>query len=432
MAHLTFVNVDSHPRQVSRPQPFLMDKVLAETLRALPAILNPKQTKTTEMPTTRKTTNQKVRCNACSRLVGGGQRGMQQHIASHNSAPKPQRKVNNRPRVRKAPVNESVAYAQPGPTFSNASDGSARIRHAEVITLSFPAKATEAVATLPLKFGSDLPWLSQVLVNYDKIQWNNARLDWKPLVPTTVGGDVIIYFDTQNSDSSPATYKEAYNAQGARSHALWDKFTHTATKQDLRAQKEYAADGTNTGNLFGTPGNYQIYATRNGADSSETVAVPAGRLYFHYDVTLIKPEQPKPATLVSLVTMREASQQLIIVETLIKAMTDNKVLGEAICPDDCTCNHNAGGFNCSCKRNPFPNCIVAGTPGNCVGWCPCGAYTPNAWKLFPAGPDFEPAEWQLAVKACPTCDSKLVFHYSNGLVCGSCDQVTDWSLLKNH
>lgn len=222
---------------------------------------------------------------------------MVQHMTmKHQSKNKPKSgKPSKRGGATSAPIALGTTARKPSPKISVVKDGT-RVVNKEAITLSFAASSATSVKTVPLNTKADgsLPWLGNTALNYDKVRFNSVRVDYISLNPTTEGGDVIMYFDTDASDAAPTSYDEAFNAGGCKSGRLWDEATLNLTKADLHAQKEFTTTGETTTGLLGSPGNIQVFATRTGATTS---AADYGRLVITYDVTLTKPEKPKTVAL---------------------------------------------------------------------------------------------------------------------------------------
>lgn len=193
-----------------------------------------------------------------------------------------------------APVNVNYTVKRSNPTLT-AVPGGTRVVNSEVSTLSFAAASATAATTVRINpTAGDMPWLEGTALNYDKIKYNSVTLEYVPLVPTSEGGDVVIFFDPDSNDTAPATYTAAYNAGGAKSFALYAKGSVSATSADLSAQKEYTTSEAATPNLLFGPGNFQVFATRSGAT---TAAMTFGRIFLHYNVTLTKPESPSTTAL---------------------------------------------------------------------------------------------------------------------------------------
>lgn len=241
-------------------------------------------------------TNNKTQCNKCKAQVTNTVGAMQQH----NQAKHARGKRQSSNAGGGAYVALKTNTTKPGPKMTSRG-GVMRVTNSEAITLSF-ADAATASTTIPISSGpgGKLPWLANLALNYEKIHYNSVTVDFLPLLATDRGGDVIAYFDPNSTDPAPTTYEEAYSAGRAKTARLWDKGHLTLTSADLHAQKEYSADGVTSGNLFGTPGNIQIFSTR----SEGTDAEDYGRAIVTYDVSLLKPERPDTGSMMKIVGPR--------------------------------------------------------------------------------------------------------------------------------
>jgi len=109
------------------------------------------------------------------------------------------------------------------------------------------------------------PQLSAVVKNFDKISWRRLRVRFAPTLPTTAGGSVGMYFDTDRTDAPPTTITQVMQNKGSRMGATWDRQTLPVTAKQLNGINKWYSTliGTDTTkeNTFISPGRIHVLVT---------------------------------------------------------------------------------------------------------------------------------------------------------------------------
>lgn len=124
-----------------------------------------------------------------------------------------------------APVAKNNRTRTTKPKITTVNSGT-RVVHSEAITINLAANGV-SVSGQKDASPTQFDWLQTIADSYDKCHWNAFWVEYLPLLPTSNGGDVVVYFDV-NSDGTPSDYSAAYAMEGAVSGRLWDTLRHHA------------------------------------------------------------------------------------------------------------------------------------------------------------------------------------------------------------
>lgn len=109
------------------------------------------------------------------------------------------------------------------------------------------------------------PFLSEIASKYDKIKWHRIQLRWIPALPTTAGGTVAMYFDSDRKDAAPADLAEALQNKGCVISPVWRGVTYNLTRAQLRSNEMFTtglgATAAKSENTFTGPGVIQVIVT---------------------------------------------------------------------------------------------------------------------------------------------------------------------------
>jgi len=131
--------------------------------------------------------------------------------------------------------------------------------------------------------------LSQV---HDKVKFHKLRAQWVPALPTTCGGSVVMYFDTDKTDIGPTSMTEAMQNRGANSGPLWNRQTYNCSRQMLRTNEMFStltgSVATSTENTFSSPGRFHLFATAQ-PGITYTTSTTIGFLVIEYELEFMFP-----------------------------------------------------------------------------------------------------------------------------------------------
>ena len=160
-----------------------------------------------------------------------------------------------------------VMRRRQAPKVRNTSNGGVMISNQTIIQVNSAAsngtiKATgDIVATNATVF----PFLAQIAAKYDKIKWHKIQLRWIPALPTTAGGTVAMYFDSDRKDAAPADLAEALQNKGCVISPVWRGVSYNLSRRQLRSNEMFTTGlgsiSGNTENTFAGPGVIQILVT---------------------------------------------------------------------------------------------------------------------------------------------------------------------------
>jgi hypothetical protein len=139
--------------------------------------------------------------------------------------------------------------------------------------------------------------LSQV---HDKVKFHKLRAQWVPSLPTTCGGSVVMYFDTDKSDIGPTSMTEAMQNRGANSGPLWSRQTYNCSRQMLRTGEMFStltgSVATAPENTFSSPGRFHLFATPQ-PGVTYTTSTTIGFLVIEYELEFMFPSAKVDTTI---------------------------------------------------------------------------------------------------------------------------------------
>jgi len=132
------------------------------------------------------------------------------------------------------------------------------------------------------------PQAAALAAIHDKVRFHKVKLTWVPALPTTAGGTVVMYFDTDRTDIGPTDLQKAMQNKGARSGPIWSKLTYVCDRKMLRSNEMFSttsnvASTSATNNTFTSPGRLHLYYTSQ-VGISYTVPVTVGFAVIEYEV----------------------------------------------------------------------------------------------------------------------------------------------------
>lgn len=131
--------------------------------------------------------------------------------------------------------------------------------------------------------------LSQV---NDKVKFHKLRAQWVPALPTTCGGSVVMYFDSDKTDIGPTTMTQAMQNKGSHAGPLWARQTYNCTKQMLRTNEMFStltgSVATAPENTFSAPGRFHLFATSQ-PGVTYTTSTTIGFLVIEYQLEFMFP-----------------------------------------------------------------------------------------------------------------------------------------------
>jgi hypothetical protein len=236
--------------------------------------------------------NGKSKRNGASRAANVGVRSRN----SNGAAAPPRRKQGNGRAGAGKQASAAAAYATAQTSgqaqiYRSGAD-SCRIVHRELVASVTGTVAYTVASSFSLNPGvaGSFPWLSTQATGWERYKWNSLKYCYYTRTGSNIPGSVMLVPDFDASDASPASEQHASAYQHCAEDAPWkdikcilparelmgdmkEKFVRssvTGANQDI---KTYDA-----GNLF--------LCTVDGT------AVPWGKLWVEYDVTLITPQVP--------------------------------------------------------------------------------------------------------------------------------------------
>jgi hypothetical protein len=190
-------------------------------------------------------------------------------------------------------VTPGVIQGLSQPQTMRSPPGTHRIRNREMLVSLGGTAVTNVV---PAQLGtivfsaSGLPvtsWLAKNMALYDTLKVHHLSLQWMTILPTTAGGGVVLYLDSDAKDAAPASYIAASGNMGAVSGAIYQPFATTVAKSQLDRLPSYACSpGSALDNdIFGSV----AFATTPVSVTIAAGAVIFGYIWMEYDVTLSNP-----------------------------------------------------------------------------------------------------------------------------------------------
>jgi hypothetical protein len=138
----------------------------------------------------------------------------------------------------------------------------------------------------PLTGVFDNTRLSRFAELYEKFLFKDLRFHYEPVCPTTTAGGLIVAYDRDPSDATPAAsdhgLHQYYAMMGARSGPVWDNITINCPLSDT--QEFYYGNARGGDERLFAQGQIYVSAT------SALPTAPLGMLWLEYDVILFDPQ----------------------------------------------------------------------------------------------------------------------------------------------
>jgi hypothetical protein len=165
-------------------------------------------------------------------------------------------------------------------------NGHTMISGSTVIPINMASNTAGSIMTQDIVAGNAtaFPQLAAVVKNYDKISWRRMNVRFAPTLPTTAGGSVGMYFDTDRTDAPPTSITQVMQNKGSRMGATWDRQTLPVPAKQLNGVNKWYSTitGSDTAkeNTFISPGRIHTLVT-----SLPGVTVSASTIvgYLHLD-----------------------------------------------------------------------------------------------------------------------------------------------------
>jgi len=160
-----------------------------------------------------------------------------------------------------------------------------------------PTGTTTVSADLIAANSTTFPFLSGIATRYDKIKWHALKMRWIPAVPTTTGGTISMYFDSDRKDAGATSVTDAMQNSSCKTSPVWDRMVYSCTKKQLRSNEMFTTAGNSTAdanaeNTFQSPGRVHFVSTPlTGVTFSSATTI--GYLELDYHVELCFPTNPQ-------------------------------------------------------------------------------------------------------------------------------------------
>ena len=170
--------------------------------------------------------------------------------------------------VRAAPTAKTERVTSKGHNQTRKmANGHTEFRSATTIPITSTANTASAVVSTDLTVGtaSAFPAASNLAKSFDKVKWKALNIRWVPALPTTSGGSVAMYFDTDRTDTGATSMTQAASNKGAVLGPIWDRSSYRCNKQMLRSNEWFttyrSSTTTTTENTFASPGRVHVFYT---------------------------------------------------------------------------------------------------------------------------------------------------------------------------
>jgi hypothetical protein len=218
-------------------------------------------------------------------------------------------------------------------------NGHTVFRSQTCLPVTSTANTATAVTSFDLAVGTSavFPAASNLAKNFDKVKWRRVNLKWVPALPTSAGGSVAMYYDTDRKDVGSTTMQLAAQNKGAVLGALWDSATYSVPKQMLRPNEWFTTlTGTASAseeNTFTSPGRcHVLYTAQPGLTYSTSTVV--GYLLVSYEMEF---GFPSAATDTTVPTRRAREQlgdtSLVVYDEKTVRQYENFAAGCKVVPD---------------------------------------------------------------------------------------------------
>jgi hypothetical protein len=240
---------------------------------------------------------QTTRRNRAAKTNGGGaaSRPAKVGVQSQFRRALVQRKRGLRPGAGKQ-ESAAAAYASSQKTgqaqiFRTGPD-SCRIIHRELVASVTGSVVFTVGQSLPLNPGMQItfPWLSIQALGWERYKWNALRFCYYTRTGSNIPGSVMMAPDYDAADAAPGTEVGASSYQDTQEDAPWKDITCVLKRRELMGdmKEKYIRSGALAANQdikTYDAGNFFLCTV-------DGTAVPWGKLWVEYDVTLITPQVP--------------------------------------------------------------------------------------------------------------------------------------------
>lgn len=141
------------------------------------------------------------------------------------------------------------------------------------------------------------PFLSALAARYDKVRWHRITVTWIPALPTTAGGTISMYFDSDRKDPGATNATDAMQNIACRMTQVWQTSTYRLNRRQLRSNELFTtasgADATaaNAENTFASPGRFHVVSTAI-TGATFTTATVIGYMKIDFSAELLFPSAP--------------------------------------------------------------------------------------------------------------------------------------------
>lgn len=128
------------------------------------------------------------------------------------------------------------------PSISSLLPGCVRLTNRELL-LVVDATFTAGVApgtvdseAVMVSSGFSFGWLGKFSDIYDRYIFQSLRLEYEPVLPTTTSGSIVMYFDTDATETPPTSYVTASGNFNATTSPIWGKAQMKVPKDMLQTR----------------------------------------------------------------------------------------------------------------------------------------------------------------------------------------------------
>jgi hypothetical protein len=174
---------------------------------------------------------------------------------------------------------------------SQAGDGKITVRNSEYIR-DVVCTAEYEVTSLPINPGlvGSFMWLSSIANNYEFYRFQKLHVTYKPLVGTSVSGNVMMTFDFDAADEAPTSKQRLMSYMNAMQTAVYSPCSLDAAKVNL---KKFAAERFTRPDTIPVNKDIKTYDVANlYIATSGGNGATVGSLYVDYEVQFSTPHTP--------------------------------------------------------------------------------------------------------------------------------------------
>jgi len=174
--------------------------------------------------------------------------------------------------VRAAPVSAAPQIRRTNsPKMAGMANGHTRVTNSTIVPITMDKVNTAKTFTSDVTVGNStvFPILGSLSKNFDKVKWHKLSLEWVPSVPTTTGGNIAMYFDTDRTDVGATTISQALQNAKCVISPCWQKTRFNLNRSMLRTTEWFTTDtdpvtaspAPQTNNTFASPGRFHLLVT---------------------------------------------------------------------------------------------------------------------------------------------------------------------------